>query len=153
MFRATKWRTAYEAAKRDGKPEVFFEELRGALAEGAYKARDFSIRDLFENFVEHGREAVNSWSPGSGGGRSGVILSEAGVDTSAFANITGQIVFSEVMDAFNDPVFLADRLTRSVPTQFSGEKIPGIGRIGDDAEIVGEGEAYPVSGLSEEWVE
>lgn len=153
MFVAHKWRRLYEAAVRDKTPDVFWADLREALDGRAYTASDFSVRDLWENFVEDGREIVASWSPRSGGGKSGVMLSEAGVDSSAFANITGQIVFSEVMEAFNDPVFLADQLTRRVPTQFSGEKIPGIGRIGDEAEIVGEGEAYPLAGLSEEWVE
>jgi hypothetical protein len=41
----------------------------------------------------------------------------------------------------------------SVPTQFSGEKIPGLGRIGDEAEVVDEGKPFPLAGLSEEYVE
>ncbi len=153
MFVARRWRRLYEAAQRDRNPDRFFADVTEAIESGAYRPTDFSIRDLFEEFVPDGREIIASWSGRSGGTRSGVNLAESGVDTSAFANITGQVVFSQVLEVFNDPVFIADRVTRRVPTQFSGEKIPGIGQIGDEAEVVNEGDAYPVAGVSEEWIE
>lgn len=154
MFVAQRWRRLLEASRRDRNEGAFWADLEEAISSRAYTGNDFRIRDLFENFVPDGREIVQSWNPQqSGGTRSGITLAESGVDTAAFANITGQIVFSEVMQAFENPQFLAPRLVRTVPTGFSGERIPGMGQIGDNAEEIGEGNPYPMAGFSEEWVE
>lgn len=151
-FVARKERRLLEAARRDRTPQRYFDDLREALESKAYRPSDFRIRALFEAFVDDGHEAIESWNPGSGDPKSGVQLLEAGVTTGAFANIMGQIVYTEVMTAFDDPVFLAPRLARNVPTKFNGEKIPGIGRMGDEAETVPEGHAYPTAGFTEEWI-
>lgn len=153
MIKTRKLARLLEAARRDRNEGRFFADFKEGLDEGHIKPQDFSIRALFEDFVPDGREIVGSWSPRSGGGSSGVRLVEANVQTSDFSNITGQLVFSMILDAFNDPIFLADRLLRTVPTQFSGEKIPGIGRIGDEAESIAEGAPYPTAGVQEEWIE
>ena len=126
--------------------------LSEALRADHLKPEDFSILDLFESFVPHGRELVRAFNPGKSGSI-GLLEASQAVDTSAFTNITGQIIYSKVIDAFNDPAFLHPRLVQSVPTQFNGEKIPGIGRLGDEAEEVAEAHPYPVVGMSEEWVE
>ena len=126
--------------------------LSEALDEKHLRAEDFSLRDLFEAFVPDGRELVRLFNPGKSGG---VTLLEAGhaVDTSAFSNITGQVIYSKVLDSFNDPGFLHPRVVTNTPTQFNGEKIPGIGRIGDEAEAIAEGDVYPTVGFSEEYIE
>jgi hypothetical protein len=126
--------------------------LGDALAEKHLRAEDFSLRDLFEAFVRDGRELVRLFNPGKSGG---VTLLEAGsaVDTSAFSNITGQVIYSKLLDAFNDPAFLHPHVVSNVPTQFNGEKIPGIGRIGDEAEAIAEGDVYPTVGVSQEYIE
>lgn len=154
-FVAQTERRFLEAARRARKEEQYWDELREAITTGAYRPSDFSLNQLFCHFVEDGHEIVSSWNPrhASGPAGKGVQLLEAGVDTSNFANITGQIVFSSVMDAWNLPAFIADQCCTTVPTGFSGEKIPGMGQIGDEAEIVNESEPYPMVGFSEEWVE
>lgn len=152
-FDAKQGRRLLEAARRDKDEQKFFGDISEALEKKELKPDDFSLRDIFEAFVDDGYEAVQSWSPRSGGTKSGVRLLEAGVDTSAFSNITGQIVYSAVLEAFNDPAFIGDALVTTINTQFSGEKIPGVARLGDDAESVGEGKPYPLAGVSEEWVE
>ena len=73
---------------------------------------------------------------------------------SDFGNITGQIVFSMVMEPFGDPNLLHPQLFQTIHTEFpNGEKIPGIGGIGDRAEVVGEAQHYPLAGVSEEFIE
>lgn len=146
-------RRLYEAATKDRNTRRFHADLSEALEKKEILPQDFSIRDLFENFVEDGRELVDSWKPGSVNG--GVNLVEAGtsVDTAAFSNITGQIVYTKTLDAFNDPEFIGEQLCTVTPTQFNGEKIPGIGRLGDVAQNISEGAYYPTAGLSEEWVD
>lgn len=134
-------------------PQKTVRHLREALAlkEGRLKPEDFSLRDLAEGLVQEGADWVRGLDPRSGSS----VLLEAGnaVDTSAFSNITGQIVYSTVMEAYNDPVYLWPRLCKVIPTKLSGEKIPGIGQLGDDTEIVDEGMPYPLIGLQEEWIE
>lgn len=157
MFNARAERRLLEAARRDGCEERYFEELEEAILgdERAYTANDFSVRGLFEAFVDDGREIVDSWAPTAARSQpgGGVRMCEAGVDTSAFANITGQIVFSTVLDTWNNPAFLAGQLARTVPTNLNGEKVPGISGLGDEADEVAEGYPYPQAGLTEEWVE
>lgn len=160
MFNSKYWANLREAARRDrtlGRTEHqrlarFNQDLSDEIA-AHDPIREFSIRQLFEAFVEDGMEIVNSWSGRRRGTRDGVRLVEAGVDTSQFANITGQIVFNRILEVWNDPTFIGDRLMQTIPTEFNGEKIAGIGRIGDEAESIGESEAYPMAGVGEEWIE
>lgn len=166
MKGATAYYTAlYEAGLRDNTPNRVFVDLENDLANRTTVTSDFSIRDLFENLVRDshgdrcGRELIRSWRDNNGGigeGYSVTALAEAAgpVEKSAFSNITGQIVYNEVMDAWNQPAYLADSLVTNVPTAFlDGERIPGISVVGDDAEVVGESEPYPYSGLSEQYVD
>lgn len=148
-----KLRRLYEAAERDRTPNRFFEDFGSMLADrGGYKPDDFSIRQLFEQFVPDGRELVDSWNPRQGGG---VSLLEAGdaVQTAAFANISGQIVYSSILEKYMAEEFVFSKLIPNQPTQFNGEKIAGIGQIGDGSEAVGEGQPYPTVGVNEDWIE
>lgn len=155
-FKARKEKRLFEAARRDGEEQRYFDDLGEALESGSFRPSDFSVREVFEEFVPEGREIVSSWNPRhstSGAGGRGVQLTEAGVDTTAFSNITGQIVYSTVMEAWDDPQFIADELVTNYPTAFNGEKIPGVTGIGDEAEVVDEGGPYPMAGVGEEWIE
>lgn len=96
---------------------------------------------------------LRSISPGKSG-RAPLLEATSAVDTSGFSNITGQIIFSRVRDEFNNPAFLWQDLCETIPTTFlDGEIIPGIGGIGDQAEVVDEGQPYPNVGLNEEYVQ
>lgn len=142
----------YWLRKKDGEAHLFFEEFEGALESKALKPDDCSIRTLFESLVEGGSELVRAFDPRQGGG---VILQEASgvVDTSAFSNIMGQIIYSRFMEAYRAPEFIFSRLIPTVQTQFNGEKIPGVSNIGDEVEEIGENEPYPTIGLNEDWIE
>jgi hypothetical protein len=150
MIKAMKLRRSLDAAIRDRRPDRFWSDVREALDKQQLRPADFSIRQLFEAFIDDGRELADSFSPRQGGG---VALLESAVDTSAFSNITGQVVYTAVMDAFMAEPFVFSSLVQTIPTQFNGEKIPGIGRLGDVAEPIGEGAPYPQVGLSEDWIE
>lgn len=134
-------------------------QLCEALEEGTLKPADFSLRDTFESMVTDrdgeviGHEVVRRFDPRRS--ESGINLVEAGdvVNTSAFSNITGQIVYTTIKQAFENPAFLWPQLCTTVQTQLSGEKIPGLGEIGDKAGIVDEAEAYPTVGFGEDWIE
>lgn len=156
-MKASGLRRSYEAAVKDRMPEKFFGDFGKALRTKQLRVdrqrTDFSIRDLFENFVPGGREIVDSWNPGQGEG--GISLVEAGdaVNTAAFSNITGQIVYNAIMEAFTSEAFVFSQVIRTIQTSFNGEKIAGITRMGDRAEVVAEGMPYPNVGVGEDWIE
>jgi hypothetical protein len=133
-------------------PQRTCRRLAAALASGHLRPEEFSLRDLAEALVPDGREFVRLLNPRSKSG--GWTLLEAhAVDTTAFANITGQVVYAKVLQAYQSEAFVVSRLVATIPTPFSGEKLPGVGRLGDMAEQVEEGQPYPTAGVSEEYVE
>ena len=147
-------RRSYEAALQDRRPDRFDSELREAFEKKEVEPKDFSIRELVEEFIPDGREVVSSWHPRNGGG--GLSLSELleadAVKTAAFSNISGQVVYNEVLGGFNNEEFVFSALIPTTSTQFNGEKIAGIGAIGDLAEVVEETHAYPMAGPQEDWI-
>jgi len=155
MIQTIKLRRLYEAARRDKSPERFHAELGRALASREVRPEEFSIRGLFEQFIPNGRELVDSWNPRHGGqGISPALVEEAGgVTSNAFSKISGQIIYSAVLEAFRSEALVFTPLVRTITTQFNGERIAGISRIGDDSEVVAEGRPYPLAGVSEDYIE
>jgi hypothetical protein len=126
--------------------------LSEALSAGQLRPRDFSLRDLAEALVPDGREWVRTLDPRVAGG---VSLQEAAgaVDASAFSNITGQIVYSTLLEAYQHEAFVVSRLVSTVPTRFDGEKIPGVTRVADLVDEVRPGMPYPNLGFGEDYIE
>ena len=152
----------YEAARGSRTDEQkFWADVATDLEKGTVQPLDFSIRGLFETFVRDdkgdacGRAIMETWKPE--GGLAVSELEEAGVGavtTAAFSNITGQIIYNKILDAWNNPAFIGDMLVETIPTSFlDGEKMAGISNVADDAEAVGEAQPYPLSGVTEEYVE
>lgn len=150
--RTQELRKFYEAAQRDRDIGRFHRDFGEGLREDPKVAGDFSVRMLFEEFVEDGRELVSQFAPSQG---SGFSFREAAdvVDTAAFANVFGQITYTRTLEGFQSPEFIGESLVTTIPTQFNGERIPGIGRVGDDAEDIKEGQLYPNAVVGEEWVD
>lgn len=134
-------------------PDATSRHLKTAIQEGQLKPRDFRIRELAEALIPDGCEFVRMLDP-----RNPVsprVLKETAdaVDSSAFVNISGQIVFSAILEAYNNPKFIGGELVTTVPTEFNGEKIPGIAALGDKGAAVDEGEPYPHVGTSANYIE
>lgn len=148
-------RRLWEAAQKDGTPDRFYDDFSASLRAGEITNNDISIRSLFESLVEDGAELVRAMDPrhqGDGVNFSKLLEADT-VNTAAFSNITGQIVYSKVMEAYNDELFAFTQLIPTVSTPFNGEKIGGIGRVGDKSEQINEGEEYPTVGVNEDWIE
>jgi hypothetical protein len=142
----------------DDNPNRCEHQLVEALEQEHLKTSDFSIRDCFEHTIEDGYELLRMMDGRKSGFRhmSERALQEAAsaVDTSAFATIAGQFMFSRVKEEYNSDQFIWPDLVETIPTVFiNGEIIPGIGGIGDVAEVVEEGQPYPTVGLNEEWIQ
>lgn len=143
----------FEAAKRDGDEARLVRDISESLDNKEVKPSDFSIRGLFEDLVEDGRELLSDWHRNTDPTQRTSFM-EAGVSSTSFSNITGQLLVNAVMESYNDPVFIADQLVTTMPTKLpKGEKIPGMSRIGNEAEAIGEGQPYPLVGFGEDWIE
>lgn len=162
MFHSGRSRTREQRIRRDwelrskaGQGQLFLEEFTSAITEDKDLRHRISFPRLIEQFVENGVEFVRGCNPEFAGGSSLVDVLEAGdaVMSSAFANITGQIIYTETMLGFDDEAYVLTDLVRNVPTKFNGEVIPGIGRMGDVAEVINEGNPYPRAGLTEDWIQ
>ena len=153
MRREKKMARLLEAATRDRNPRRFYEEFHTALEAGEIRPEDYSIRDLFESVVPNGRELINSWRETRRGGYDldAIPLVEAhGVGMQHFTHITGSMIYTKVKEPWSLPQFIHDKLVETVPSDLKQEEFPGIGGFGDQAEVVGEFDEYPMAGLNEE---
>lgn len=130
---------------------LFNAHLNEAFASKQLDYKEFGVRRLFEEFVPEGQRLLEYCDPRMGG-RS---LREAAdlVDTSAFSNIIGQIFYNAILEGYSAPQFAFSQKVPTVDTRLSGEKIPGISQIGDEALEVGEGQGYPTVGLNEDYIQ
>ena len=118
---------------------------------GGLDPSDLSIRDLAESIL--GYDAVREMNPNNQTSAS-VFESSDAVDSTAFSNITGQIVYTEIEKAYEAETNVITPLFRNVSTRLNGEKIPGItGLSGDDAFDLHEGEVYKRAGIGETFTE
>ena len=134
-------------------PRGAFVNIREGLEKGDIRPDEFSLRQLFESTVEDGREVLEILDPRRKGG--GLDLLEAGaVDSGTFTNITGQIIFSKIKEAYENPEFLWTELVDQQQTPFPyGERIPGVGPVGDKMARVGEMQDYPLAGVNEVYID
>src|SRR5262245_11739422 len=102
-----------------------------------YRSARSNPRHVFgRGFVQHLQEAAGA------------------VATDRFLNITGQIVFTWVMDPYEmeEPVF-----TKLIPevgpvVTLQQEKVPRLTHIGDEAQLRYETDPYALAGFGEDWI-
>ncbi len=126
------------------------EVIQEGFAKGHLKPSEFSIKKLAQHLVEDGFEWVESLDPRHGGG----YQEAAGaISLASFSNITGQIIYNSMLEDYQPEEFVFSGIVPNVPTSFSGERVPGIGGLGDKAAIVGEGDPYPLVGVNEDYID
>ncbi|MHC4445223.1 MAG: phage major capsid protein [Planctomycetota bacterium] len=147
---AINYRDLKRQIELDG-PQRSVRFIREGLNQEWFTPEDFSIRQLAEATVPDGREFVSLCNPSN----QQTLWEAAGgmVDTATFSNITGQIVYNKILGSYDDPGFIWPQLVDVTRTEFSGEKIPGVGEMGDDMLRVGEGQDYPLVGLEQMYIE
>lgn len=142
----------------EAEPERCVAQLRESIDRGLVRPEQLSIRDLFEALTPGGSDLLRLMSRRKSGGFTAAELREAGGgsvgSTADFSNITGQIVYTVIRQKYEDPELLWPKLCTTQMTEFlDGERIPGVGRIGDKAEKIEEGAEYPLVGANEEWTD
>ena len=128
------------------------EHLSEALTQGHLRPEDFSLRDLAEGLIPDGHQWIRMLDPRNAGNIS-ILEAADGVDVTAFLNVTGQIIYSKILDSYAQEAFVVSKLVDTIPTRLDGEKIPGAGGIGDQAAEVPPGMPYPHIGFGEDYIE
>jgi hypothetical protein len=144
-----------EAAQQSRDPDVveqLSEDVNLMVADEASEMHTCSVRRLFEASVAEGHLAIQDMDPNYRG-MSRYREAADVVSTSLFAHTMGQIIYTQVLKAYQMPELIGDRLVTVQQTNFSGEKIPGVSEIGDEIEIVNEGQPYPRALVGECFIE
>ena len=145
-----KYRELRKRYDMDG-AEKTVQHLSEALADGQLKADDFSIRDLAEGLIPGGSRWIRELDPRGSGGAP--ILEAEGVDLTAFLNISGQVIYSKILEAYHQEAFGVSRMIQTIPTRLDGEKLPGAAMLGDGTTEVAPGMPYPNLGFGEDYIE
>ncbi len=123
-----------------------------ALAVRQLLPQDFSLRDLAETLIPDGAAWVRRLDPRQ---TNGVALLEAGngVDVTAFMNIAGQMVYRQILSAYEHESFVLSRMVSTISTRMDGEKIPGVTGLKEQDAPIGPGMPYPNLGFGEDYIE
>jgi hypothetical protein len=134
--------------------------LSEALEKKELRPEDFSLKSLAENLIVNkdgtsvGSEIMSEYFDPNGPKKNLSLLEAAGaVSSTAFSNITGQIVYNKLLESYQSEAFVFTNAIPTIPTQLDGEKIAGITDIGDQAQIVAEAGTYPLAGVGEDYIE
>lgn len=133
-------------------PQKTVAHLAEALQRGHLRPEDFSLRDLAEALIPEGHQWVKALDPRESGP---VSLLEAGdgVDVTAFLNVTGQVIYSKILEGYRHEAFVASRLVQTIPTRFDSEKLPAPASLPETITEVSPGMPYPHVGFGENYVE
>lgn len=129
------------------------EYLTELLEKKEIQPRDFSIRELAEAYMS--REWVDNLHPKRGrfvGKRELLEADGSAVAFSDFSNITGQIFFNKVKDAYENEEFVFSKTVPGIQTDILDmELIPSITVPSDEFTVIPEGGEYPFVGVGEDF--
>src|SRR5262245_47976991 len=118
------------------------------------KADSFRLAPLFFAVCPEAEQLRAEFQSGGFSDNTKRRLKESdGVMSGEFSNINGQIVYSKMMEFFQHEDFVFTKEVDTMTSSFlDNEKIAGIGRIGDDVEVVGERQLFPETGPSQAYI-
>jgi hypothetical protein len=117
----------------------------------------FSIRECAEAFC--GESWVQQLNPGamfgrgSRGGFAPIQEASESVDVTSFSNITGQIVYYQIKEKWEEAALIADSIVEKGQTDLDGEKVPWISPIVGNGFRVHPGMPYESLGFNQEWIQ
>lgn len=134
----------------DKNPSLCVKHFTESIRKGEIKGSELRIRPVAEAIM--GREWVDNLNEKRGKLFKSHMMESDAVRYSDFNEITGQIFFSIVDEGYNSEEFVFTSLVPTIHSDIADmEKIPGISTMGDEAEVVGEADAYPFVGVSEDY--
>jgi len=120
--------------------------LTEALKQGDLKPDDFSVRDLAESFLPGGLAHFEQMAVSD----STWLTEEAAIP---FVNTVGAVIDAKIKEAYNQEIFAASKLVRTIPTRLDGEKIHMFGTMSDDELSVTAGSSYGMAQLQADYIE
>jgi len=119
------------------------------LKEGKIKSHNISLRNLAEGICGY------DWQDKL---KTPVHVLESGdaVDSSAFSNITGQLLVNEIKEKYEAQAFIARDLVDTVPItngNLGEQKVPFLSDVVDEPRKLQQGERYPHTEFQEQWIE
>lgn len=131
--------------------------LRESFEKKEFRPHDFDFGKLFvecfgwENFVacRERKQLANDVMTRA------LSEGEGAVATTAFQNISGQVVYSAVLEKYEAEEFV---FTKLIPEEqvangtLEGEKIAGLTEIGDEVAVRNEAQPYALAGVGENWI-
>jgi len=146
------------------------------LGERALRPEQFSLQELAEGIIgaswrdyfdparggsmsraNQMRSIVESGNPGDQ--RALLESTGIGIDPTAFLNINtftalvGGLIEVKILEAFQNPDLIADKLAPAEPTKLNGQKMIGVTGIGDRSKKRLPGEPHPRAQFGERWIE
>ncbi len=123
--------------------------LEMALIEdkGQHRLRpdDFSIREVWEEMVGPCHTTL-----GENAGAGFIGLTEDAVDSAAFSNIIGVLIAAKVIEGYNMPGYIGDRLVTTMPSKLRQERYAGFTAVGQPREVA-EGMPYEETGFHDKF--
>lgn len=115
---------------------------------------DLSIRDVAEATL--GAAGMRALAKNST--ESGLIIDSmreavAPVNLSLFSNITGQMIYQGIYEAYSAPEYIGEQLVTMESSREDNTRVPGIAPIDDDALEVEEGAEYPDVKFGEDYID
>lgn len=133
-----KYRELRRRFELDG-PDKTVNHFTEALVARQLKPTDFSLRDLAEGLVPDGSNWVRTLDPRGPAGDSPLEAGES-VDLSAFLNVTGQVIYSAVREAYLQEAFIVSRIVNTIPVSLNEENY-----IVDDPSTTKHGLIIPIT--------
>ena len=115
--------------------------LTESLKQGDLKPDDFSLRDLAESFMPDGFAQIEQME---------TLLEDAAIP---LVNVVGAVIETKILEAYNQGVFAASKLVRTIPTRLNGEKIHTMGTIAEANLAVAAGAEYGTANLHADYIE
>ncbi len=116
--------------------------------EGQHRLRpeDFSIREVWEEMVG----PCHTTGLGENAGTGFIGLTEDAVDSAAFSNIIGVLIAAKVIEGYNMPGYIGDRLVTTMPSKLRQERYAGFTAVGQPRDVA-EGMPYEETGFHDKF--
>lgn len=74
------------------------------------------------------------------------------IDISAWDATVGGLIEAKIIEGFETPEFIGEKITKIDARKTNGGKVIGVGRIGDKAEVIAPGQAHPRVQFTERYI-
>lgn len=145
---------AFESAKTPAEVKATSAGICQLIKDKKLKIADLSIRDIAVSTL--GMEAVMKMGESSEGGFSQDSVgfeSVAPVNTQAFLDITGNLIYEAGIEGYRSPDFIGDRLVTAESASIDGGRDIGLSAIDDEAMVVKEGEEFPDTNFGQDYID